>query len=168
MTIVACIGCLLLWSGPSAVAGFVMAVYIDTIQRSAARAFSHVSKKGRKIGPPRFAYRNTAAAVILISSNAFSLAAPFHRAPTLVGSAARLALLCLYLSSLEFMSHHLATQTTTRLGVASPDILSANDFASSASTLDKPTGLPVFSIGWFLGRRNDRESTVLMTSEVSY
>lgn len=75
---------LLLPRGPAAVAGFVIAVVVDAIQRQARRWFAHILEEGLEAVPPPGADGDPAPAVILKRFFVRVVAALHHSVPSAV------------------------------------------------------------------------------------
>jgi len=155
-------------AGPSAIAGFVITVYVDAVQRGGVWSFSHIAKEGHEIGTPRLADHDAAPTVVFVTSDLWIGASRKRSLPTVVGSSMKfgVSMSGLKLSGLQSGPRYFFAKATTRACLTRPEILRADRPALAAFTLNNPARLAMNStivLGCF---GDDGKSAEFLTSKI--
>lgn len=129
--------CLLFWSSPAAVAGFVIAALIGVaIYGRTLRSFAHVCEEASKV-MPSFANLNTAPTPILKVVKIDIFAAGDHAKPTVVSTAAR-SISSVPVPKRIASSSSFSKKTAATFGVTGRQRILAHDFVIAAFALTQP------------------------------
>ena len=129
--ITSCVSRLLFFSGPFAITRRIPSVIVNSLNGHAVRTFSHIREEPLECNP-RIAYRDTPAAIVLISDGIRVCASLYHSIPYLIRACSSHSMFC------NIVPYGLIMKAPAGFGVSAVKVASIDDSAVSTDAVAVP------------------------------